>query len=242
MLDRVKTGIPGFDELLGEGIERGNVVLVAGGAGTGKTNFGCHFLYNGMILGEKGLYISFEEDVEQIKKHVVRFGMDFRRFENQGKAKFVKVDVFYISRAIEAIFERSRGELEVNEGLPELLPQDFKPDRIVIDSLSALAAVMKEEEYRYFLFMLFSEFKKIGATVIALAETKQEPTEYSRTGVEEFLGDGVIVLYNIKRGDVRTRAVEILKLRGSAHEQKIVPFKITERGIVVYPKQEVFTS
>jgi len=52
----------------------------------------------------------------------------------------------------------------------------------------------------------------------------------------------VIVLYNIKHGNLRLRAVEVLKLRGSKHEERIVPFKITDKGIVVYPKQELFDS
>jgi KaiC/GvpD/RAD55 family RecA-like ATPase len=242
-IERVKTGIPGFDELVGGGIEKNSIVLVAGGTGSGKTNFSSQFLYYGAVNGEKGLYITFEENPEQIKRHLANFGMDFDKLEKKGKIRFVKVDVFQIAKAVEAALLKAKGELMIKlKGLPTIIPPRFKPQRIVVDSLSALAAVFKTENYRYFIFQFFSQLKETGATTFAISETGQEPTEYSRTGIEEFLGDGVIVLYNIKHGDTRLRALEVLKMRGIKHEKKIVPFKITNRGIVVYPKQSIITA
>ncbi|RLJ03770.1 MAG: hypothetical protein DRP18_05690 [Candidatus Aenigmatarchaeota archaeon] len=74
-----------------------------------------------------------------------------------------------------------------------------------------------------------------------ITETAQIPTQYSPTGVEEFLADGVIVLYNIRRGDVRENALEVLKMRGAKHKKKIVAMQIVDgTGIVVYPEQQVF--
>ena len=58
--------------------------------------------------------------------------------------------------------------------------------------------------------------------------------------MEEFLADGVIVLYNIKKGNIRENAIEVLKMRGADHEKKIVAMQITDNGIVVYPEQELF--
>ncbi len=242
MTDRLVVGVRGFDELVEDGVEKGSIILIAGGAGTGKTNFGCQYLYKGAADGEKVLYLSFEESVDQIKKHQQRFGIDFESFERSGKARFVKIDIFTIAKTLQAIFLKERGELMIKEGLPNLMPADFKPDRIVLDSLSALSAILSREQYRYLMFQLFSQFKMIGATTIAIAETRQEPAEYSRTGIEEFLADGVIVLYNIKHGFSRVRALEILKMRGAKHDQRIVPFKITDKGVEVYPKQEIFSA
>lgn len=66
------------------------------------------------------------------------------------------------------------------------------------------------------------------------------PTIFSTTGVEEFLADGVIVLYHFKQGNVRENGIEVLKLRGAKHQKKIVALQITDEGIVVYPEQELF--
>jgi KaiC/GvpD/RAD55 family RecA-like ATPase len=74
-----------------------------------------------------------------------------------------------------------------------------------------------------------------------ITETKQIPETFSPTGVEEFLADGVVVLYNIRKGDIRENAIEVLKLRGAKHLKKIVAMQIVDgEGIAVYPEQEVF--
>jgi len=75
-----------------------------------------------------------------------------------------------------------------------------------------------------------------------ITETEQIPKIFSTSGVEEFLADGVIVFYNLKHGNVRENAIEVLKLRGAAHQKKIVAMQITGEGIMVYPEQEVFSE
>ncbi|PNX49799.1 MAG: hypothetical protein BV456_08580, partial [Thermoplasmata archaeon M8B2D] len=89
---------------------------------------------------------------------------------------------------------------------------------------------------------LFRFFEKSGSTNFLITETEQMPEVFSPTGVEEFLADGVIVFYNIRQGNVRESAIEVLKMRGEKHEKKIVAFKITDSGIKVFPEQEVFSA
>lgn len=238
--NRIKAGIPGFDDLLEGGIERSNIVLIAGGTGTGKTSFCSQFLHYGAHQGGKSLYITFEEPAEQILKHAHSFCEACKANPEKNNIKFQKVDVYKVAKAVEASILKAKGELLIDvTGLPIMIPPGFKPDRIVVDSLPALSAVFKPDDYRYFVFKFFAFLKSLGVTTFAITETTQDPTEFSRTGIEEFLGDGVIVMYNLKQGDVRVRAVEILKMRGSKHKEKIVPFKITDKGIEVYPDQSI---
>jgi len=89
---------------------------------------------------------------------------------------------------------------------------------------------------------LFRFFEKLGSTNLLITETKQIPEIFSQTGVEEFLADGVIVFYNFKRGDVREKGIEVLKMRGENHQKKIVACIISDGGITVYPNQEVFSE
>jgi KaiC/GvpD/RAD55 family RecA-like ATPase len=88
----------------------------------------------------------------------------------------------------------------------------------------------------------FRFLEKIEATSFLITETEQIPKIFSRTGVEEFLADGVIVFYNLKHGNVRENAIEVLKLRGAGHQKKIVAMQIGSTGVTVYPDQEVFTD
>lgn len=239
--DRVATGIEGLDALFDEGIPRGASLLVAGGAGSGKTLLCLQIAAHHAAQGKKCLYMSFEESEERLKQHMNDFGWDPDKLEKQGNLKIQRFNPFDITRSVDALLMKAKGELLIDVD-PVILPQHFKPDFVFVDSLTAIASafVAKEDSYRIYIEQLFRFFEKIGATSFMITETRQIPTTFSTTGVEEFLADGVLVLYNIKRGNVRERAVEVLKLRGAHHEKRIVAFEIADKGIVIYPEQEIF--
>ncbi len=239
----LKTGVPGFDELIENGIPKGAAILVAGGAGSGKTIFCLQQLNYAAKNGEKCLYISFEESEKRLKDHMKEFGWDPAELEKKGMLLIKQADAFDISTSVEALLAEAKGELMIDlKEVPGLVPHGFKPDRVVVDSLSALASAFtgKEESYRIYIEQLFRYFERLGVTSFLISETEEVPTKFSETGVEEFLADGVVVFYNIRKGNMRENAIEVLKLRGAKHEKKIVAMQITDKGIVVYPEQEVF--
>ncbi len=255
----VTTGIPGFDELFEKGIPWGTNVLVSGSPGTGKTIFCLEALYNSAKNGRDCLYITFEELPRKLKHHIEKFGWPVDKIlerdnkievslldgEKKGKLVITKLDPFRISRAVEAMLAKSTGELLIDlTGLPEILPKDFKPYLVALDSISALesAFVGKPESYRIYIEQLFRLFEKAEVTTLLITEIEEGSSKLSHTGVEEFLADGVLVFYNFKLGYSRVRGIEILKMRGAKHEKKIVPMKITDKGIVVYPDERIYES
>ena len=239
----VLTGIPGFDALLDQGIPKGTSVLIAGGTGTGKTIFCLQTLFNAAKNGEKCIYLSFEESEERLKKHMTDFGWNWQELEKKGLLKIVRKEPFSMTASIEAMLAKAKGELliDINEVL-EIIPKGFEPSIIAIDSITAIAAAFgkKEEGYRIFIEQLFKYFESLKVTSFFISETEQMPTIFSSSGTEEFLADGVIVLYAIKQGNIRENAIEVLKIRGAKHQKKIVAMQITDKGIEVYPEQEVF--
>lgn len=242
----IKTGIPGFDELFKNGIPRGTNILLAGGPGTGKTIFCLQTLYNAARDGNNCLYITFEESPERLKKHVLDFGWNVDKLP-KGSFVIKRMDAFKIARTVEALLEYAAGRIRMKLDLLELtelsdLSSGGKNPIIALDSISALESAFsgKGESYRIYIEQLFRLFERLGATTFMITETEAGPGRYSRTGVEEFLADGVFVLYNFKMQDMRTRAIEILKLRGARHETKIVPLRITNQGLVVYPSERVY--
>jgi KaiC/GvpD/RAD55 family RecA-like ATPase len=239
----IKTGIEGFDELLDNGIPEGNSIILAGGAGSGKTIFALQTLAFHASHGEKCLYMTFEESEEDLIEHMESFGWDPMKLIEKGDLKIQRFNPFDITRNVDALLAQQKGELLI-EIDPIIIPKDFKPDFIVLDSLTAIASAFtnKDESYRIYIEQLFRFFEEIGATSFLITETEQVPKIFSTTGVEEFLAGGVVVLYNLKHGNVRENALEILKLRGAAHQKKIVAFQITGNGLVVYPEQEVFSE
>ncbi len=238
----IRTGIEGLDRLFTKGIPVGSNVLVSGGAGSGKT-IGClQLITNAVQAGKKCIYMSFEEHEDRLREHMEDFGWDPREMEASGKLVLKRFRSYDISKSMDAMMAKQRGELMINVE-PLIIPKGFRPDIIVLDSLSAISSyfVSREQNYRSYIEQLFRFFEKSGATSFLITETDQSPSAFSRTGVEEFLADGVIVFYNIRRGDVRESAVEVLKMRGAEHRKKVVAMQIiTGKGIEVFPEQEVF--
>jgi KaiC/GvpD/RAD55 family RecA-like ATPase len=239
--DYILTGVPGFDDLLEDGIPKGSSILVAGGAGSGKTIFCLQTLMHHVIEGKKCFYMSFEESEDKLLKHMKEFGWDAQKYIKSGNLVINRLSPFDITRNIEGMLEKEKGDLLI-EIEPVILPDNFEPDLIVLDSLTAVASafVGKEDSYRIYIEQLFRFFEKLKSTSFLITETKQIPEVFSTTGVEEFLADGVIVIYNIKRGDIRENAIEILKMRGESHKKRIVAMQVTDKGMKVYPQQEVF--
>jgi KaiC/GvpD/RAD55 family RecA-like ATPase len=239
----IKTGIEGFDELLEAGIPQGKSIIIAGGAGSGKTIFTLQTLAHHAMDGEKCLYMTFEESEDDLVQHMEDFGWPAKELIKKGKLKIQRFNPFDITRNVDALLAQQKGELLI-EIDPVIIPKGFKPDFIALDSLTAIASAFttKEESYRIYIEQLFRFFEKIGATSFLITETEQIPKIFSTTGVEEFLAGGVVVLYNLKHGNVRENALEILKLRGAAHQKKIVAYQIGSDGITVYPEQEVFSE
>jgi circadian clock protein KaiC len=248
----IKTGVPGFDELFEHGIPKGSSVLIAGGTGSGKTNLCLQLLAHQAAQGKKCYFMGFEESEERLMQHMKDFGWSPEELMNSGNFKikrFLTAEIYYYDKKsgsdIQAMMTK-----EVDPLLMELEPLSitdtvgFKPDFIVLDSLTAISSTFqgKEQSYRFYVERLFRFFEKIGATTFLITETQQIPEVFSPTGVEEFLADGVVVIYNIRRQNTRENAIEVLKMRGAKHQKKIVSMNITEKGIVINPNKEVYSE
>ncbi len=240
-VDFLPTYVSTFDSLIErKGIERGNTILLAGGCGAGKSTFCMQSLYNGALKGEKGVYLTFEEPAEKLKRHMwLNFGWDIDAMEKKGLMSVITVNPFELARSVEAALMRQRGKLLIDI---DEMKMPFVPDRVAIDSISAISAafVTNPEHYRAYLRYLFESLEKYNSVTYGLVETEQDPTIYSKLGIEEFLSDGLVILYHIKKEQHRVRAVEILKLRCSNHLKKMVPYRINEKGVEIFESEEVF--
>ena len=232
-IETLPVRVSNFDKLIkDDGLERGSTTLVTGGCGTGKTTFCLQSIYHSALAGERGIFISFEEEPHKVKKHMVKnFGWDFDALERQGMVAIVKFDPTKLARSVEGRIAEKTGSLRIKFRKMEL---PFVPDRIAIDSLSALSIGFEaEENYRKYLRELFETLEYNNSVNLVIGETEQDPQLYSRTGVEEFLADGVAVLYNMKIEKRRENALEILKLRSCAHEKRMVPYKLGSKGFEI---------
>jgi KaiC/GvpD/RAD55 family RecA-like ATPase len=239
----LKTHIPGFDELFSEGgIPRRNSILVAGGTGTGKSTFCRQICYNLVSKGKHCMYVSFEESIEKIERSMFVFGWDAKKYVEAGNFLIQKINPLDILRMKFGSVSGSGSATELSYKIkPLIIPKDFDPEVIVVDSLTAIisASISKEKNYRVYLQQLFNFFEETGATSFLITETEPVPIRFSDTGIEEFLADGILVLYNIQRGDRRENAIEVLKMRYSNHQKKVFSLDISGQGIKVHPERQV---
>jgi KaiC/GvpD/RAD55 family RecA-like ATPase len=238
------TGIKGFDSLFikGMGIPNGASVLVEGGPGSGKTVF-CLAAVNELCKqGKKCLYMSFEESEEQLTGHMKGFNWKANDFIKKGLLRITRFDAIDVSRSIEALLSAAKKELLI-EVEPMFFPEDFKPDFVVIDSLTSIASAFSGEESRFRIYMeqLFRYLEKNKITNFLVREVSS-PSHVGTTFTEQgeavsFLSDGIIVLYNIiYDSGGRTSAIEILKMRGVSFKKRIVEMKIIDKkGVEVNP-------
>lgn len=245
-IDVLKTGIKGLDDLFSEGgIPKGNSVLIAGGTGTGKSILCREICYNLVSTGKKCMYVSFEESIERIEKSMTNFGWDVKKYIEEGSLLIQKINPLDILRMKFGSLGGSGSATEISYKIkPLVIPRDFHPDFIAVDSLTAIiaASISKEKNYRVYLQQLFNFFEETGATSFLITETEPIPIRYSDTGIEEFLADGIIVLYNLQKKDVRQSAIEVLKMRYGKHDKKIVLMEITDSGIKVHPEKHVLLN
>jgi len=220
-----------------KGVERGSTVMLVGSVGCGKSTFCMQSAYHSALAGEKVVYISFEEPVERVIRHMNKnFGWDIEKLNDGKRLACINIDPLDLALSVTNVFARKGKTDAIDIKLP------FKPDRIILDSLNALsnAFLSSQDNYRLYITYLLKALERHGALVIAVSENRVETYERHVAGIEEFVADGVIRLYTFRRGDMRQNALEIVKLRSSDHSRKIVPYRITSRGIEIFQKEQVF--
>ncbi|MBX4196385.1 AAA family ATPase [Candidatus Pacearchaeota archaeon] len=240
----LSTYLPGVDELLGDGIPLGSSVLIEGGPGSGKTIFCISLAKTLCERGKKVLYMSFEEPEVRLRSHFRSFGARIEEYERNGLFYVKRFNALDIARSVEALLSEAKRELLVDVQ-PVLIPPDFDPEIVLIDSLSSISSAFSGEESRFRVYMeqLFRYLESHKMTSFLIREVAN-PTHVGNMFVEpgeavSFLSDGIIVLYNVFFQDnPRKRAIEVLKMRGSQIDRKIVECEIRKGiGIVAYPNK-----
>jgi circadian clock protein KaiC len=230
LLEKIPTGINGFDEITGGGLPAGRPTLVCGSAGCGKSLFGLEFLVRGAIqYDEPGVLMTFEETADDMRKNVASLGYDLDALVAKKKMviDFVKIE---------------RGEIEEHgeydlEGLFIRLAHSIAAigaKRVVLDTVEALFAGLSNQAIlRSELRRLFGWLKERGMTAVITGE--RAGNQFTRQGLEEFISDCVILLDHRVVDQISTRRIRVVKYRGSTHGTNEYPFLIDEKGISILP-------
>jgi circadian clock protein KaiC len=219
---RIKTGIPGLDPLIQGGLHIGDVVLLVGGIGSGKTTFSAQFVYNSALSNdEPAVFATFEEDADSLRKNMLRYGMDFKKLEQQGKLKLIDLQVLEGS-GLGANIESVIAALD-----------EVKSKRLVIDSLTAfLSGATEKFDYTFLMHLIYKTLKRENITTM-MTVSKFNDTSL---GIEEFIADGIFQMDNYisNQMEMRTRFM-IKKLRGTEHSRSYHTVAFTDKGLQILP-------
>jgi circadian clock protein KaiC len=229
-LRKAPTGISGLDEVTGGGLPLGRPTLVCGPAGCGKTLLAMEFLVRGITeFGEPGVFVSFEEPVDELVTNVVSLGFDLQQMQDDG---LLVVDQVYLEPEdvqasgawdLEGLFIRLGAAID-----------EVGAKRVVLDTIETLfgafddTAILRAELRRLFVWL-----KKKGVTAVITGE--RGDGTLTRHGIEEYVSDCVIVLDHRVNEQTSTRRLRVLKYRGSLHGTNEYPFLIGENGVSVLP-------
>ncbi len=233
--DRCATGIEGLDNILGGGIPRGNMVLVAGGVGTGKTTLCLEFLVRGAERGEKGLFLSVTEDSEKLIQNFGTF--EFFRPELVASDQLIFVDLPIIYERLGLDREELKPD-EINLLVRTLqgLVRDSGASRVVVDSLTSVGfRVRSEEQIRDFMLKLSRVLSELGTTSLLVAELGAVSGPHFLYGVEEAIVDGVVLLSNVRRRGDLLRVLQVIKMRGTVHSRAQYVIELTPIGLLMAP-------
>src|SRR5690348_148930 len=219
------TGIVGLDEITAGGLPAGRPTLICGSAGCGKTLMAMEFLVRGATgFGEPGVFMSFEEGVQELTDNVRSLGFDLDELMEQEK---LVVDYVHVERSeIEETGEYDLEGLFIRLGFAI---DSIGAKRVVLDTLESIFAGLPNPTIlRAELRRLFRWLKDKGVTAIVTGE--RGDGTLTRHGLEEYVSDCVILLDHRTREQISTRRLQIIKYRGSTHGTNEYPFLIDETG------------
>jgi len=229
---KARTGVPGLDEVLSGGLTKGNIFLLEGDPGTGKTTIALRFLLDGAAAGERCLYITLSETEQELREgarsHNWTLGDNIEVFE------LVPAESLLNAEQQQSLLYSS--DLELGEAATAILAafERVKPQRVVLDSLSEIRLLAQSSlRYRRQILALKHYFARHNATVLMLDDRTSDVAEKTAHSVVH----GVILLEELSPNyGAERRRLRVLKYRGQNFRGGYHDFTIKTGGVMVFPR------
>lgn len=219
---RISSGLTELDAMCNGGYLRDSIVLVSGVTGTGKTLLASTFMKGAAESGERCVLFGFEESRDQLIRNATGWSLPFRDYEEQGLLRIECTYPEWVS-------------LEEHLLRIEAILDEFKPTRIAIDSLSALERSAPHHSFRDFILTLTALLKErqIAAVITSTGSTMINTNQTVAETHISTITDSIILLRYVEMGGSVSRAMTVLKMRGSKHDRDIREFTVSEKGMTV---------
>ena len=218
--ERVSSGVPALDVLLGGGPFRGSSILVSGTAGSGKSSLAAVYADAACRRGERVLYLAFEESPSQLARNMRSIGIDLGRWRHEGRLEIVSTrpTSFGLEPHIAAIDRDIRR---------------VSPDLVVVDPISSFLEAGSRRDAESMLARLVDMLRIRGCTALFTSLTPGGGVIEATTTSVSSVMDTWLLLRDIEGNGERNRVLHILKSRGSSHSNQVREFRLTDAGIVL---------
>jgi circadian clock protein KaiC len=219
--ERLSTGLPALDDLIGGGFRRSSSILISGSTGTGKTTLCSIFARAACTRGEDVLFLSFEESQSALVSAMLSSGTDLAPAIAGGRLHLLT-----------AMPEAMGAEQHLARALRAI--REFQPSCVVIESASACKRMGTEQAAFEYLARLINSCKERGITVVATNQTAgfMNQEEISGIGISSLI-DTVMLLRLAEEAGILRRKLLVMKFRGSDHSNHYHDFLITDHGIEI---------
>ncbi len=248
-MERVKTGIPGFDELVDGGFPEGFNVLITGAPGTGKSIFGLQYLCNGAQNGETGVYVSLDTTKKELCSQAREFGWDLEALEKSGKVIVLEIPLDLPEVNVFSLIEDAVGKIKAKRLVFDSLinfainvdqfriPLNYRLNANMASALgntdSQGRVIYQGKSAQRITYLLIDQLSKLGTTNLVITAGAQDKEELTLDGVSEYACDGTIKLDVVDVGGGPSRMLKVLKMRNTKNALEFHNFDITSKGISV---------
>ncbi|HVC94029.1 MAG TPA: ATPase domain-containing protein [Pirellulales bacterium] len=236
--DLIQTGIYGLDGIFLGGILKGNLILVEGAVGTGKTLLGMEFIFRGITEhDEPGIIVVFETSPTKVIRDAAGFGWDLDELQRRNKLKIIFTSPQVLDQ-----------ELRSPDSLLLETAADMSAQRVFIDGISLLRSLSTgngagdngSTSFRELLQQLIDGLQRENLTAMLSHEIPAHHERSSTFEVAEFLADTVIILKREQHHRSVHRSLEVMKSRGQDYEDGKHTLHITDgKGLQVFRRVQL---
>jgi len=235
--ERVSTGIDGFDEMTNGGFAKNAINILSGRAGSGKTLFSIHYAVEGAKMGENTVYISVDDVRESVIRASKQYDIPLEEAIEKNRVRLYDY---------EGLQNRTQGSQgmgmvgfdELTKNIDNLIAP-VNADRLIVDSVAGLGiAEDSVNQIRRNMLLFIRRIRENDLTAILVTEKWED--KVTRYGVEEYVGDSLIILGLEQMQNQMDRSINIRKMRYTDHDTSFRPIEITEDGLEVYNQGQVF--
>ncbi|KUP90564.1 circadian clock protein KaiC [Tritonibacter horizontis] len=218
---RISSGNAELDEMCGGGMMQNSIILISGATGTGKTLMSTEFTKAAITNGQRALVFAYEESREQLFRNALSWGVDYQAAEDAGLLKVI------------CRYPETMG-LEEHLIVMQEAIEEFQPDRIAVDSMSALERGATVKSFREFVIGITGHIKAKGMAGLFTNTTSMLVGGESITETHiSTITDSIILLRYVELFGEMRRGLAVLKMRGSQHDKEIREYTIGNDGMTI---------